>query len=134
MKEIDERNLTHGAGDERAKSDKPLMRAEKIEGRFVVRSLCCSGGASDFAQEGIEPFLRLQTESMHDEIGSHSFTSREVSVRTAGEHMHLVASFAKLPAEVVSDPARSADGIREENVRQHEYSHQVAQPFVSIRQ
>jgi hypothetical protein len=62
-------------------------------------------------------------ESVHEKIRLNLLARRKGSVWVPGEHMDLMTPAAKLMAEVVSDPASSADGVREENICQHQDFH-----------
>jgi hypothetical protein len=100
------------------------MSANKIEIGFVTRSLGGVIGVLDFGTKEACAFADGQVESMHEKVRFNLLARGQGSVWIPGDHMDFMPSSAELVAEVIGDPAGSTDGVREENVCQHQGFHQ----------
>ena len=95
------------------------MGADKIEVGLMAQPISHVKGVLDFREKEAYAFVGWQLESMRKEILFNLLVGEEGSLRIPCEHMDLMASVAKLMAEVISDPAGAADGVWKENICQH---------------
>lgn len=104
------------------------MSADKIEIGLTAHPTSHVTGVLDFREKKAYAFVGWQLESMRKEILFNLLVGEEGSLRIPCEHMDLMASVAKLMAEVISDPASPADGVREENICHHQDFHRRTNP------
>jgi hypothetical protein len=99
------------------------MSADKIEVGLIAQRISHVTGVLDFREKEAYAFVGWQLESMRKKILFNLLVREEDSLRIPCEHMDLIASVAKLMAEVISHPAGPADGVREEDICEHQNFH-----------
>jgi|GEM_PF-6952290 len=95
------------------------MSADKIEISLMAEPISQVTGTLDFREKEAWAFPGWQLESMHKKACFNLLLRGEGSAGITCEHMDFVPPFAKLLAELISDPSGSADGVWKENVCQH---------------
>jgi hypothetical protein len=101
--------------------------ADEIEIDLPAHPVRRAAGILDFREKEVHAFACGQIESVRKKIRLNLLVRGEGFLGIAREHMNFMSPFRELVAEVIGNSTGSADGVRKEDICQHENSHEVTQ-------